>query len=110
ASYLKSLCFRYNSVSFTMFDEYTPEARRSVYFAHVAARQLGAAAIDGAHLLLGIARENIELLNRFLSAPVSETTFQSEITNGVSTPRAAPQQIADIPFSGESKRVFSLAA
>jgi len=92
------------------FDEYTPEARRSVYFAHVAARQLGAEALGGLHLLLGIARENIDLLNRFLSTPVSETTLQSEITNGVSTPRAAPQQIANIPFSGESKRVFSLAA
>jgi ATP-dependent Clp protease ATP-binding subunit ClpA len=93
-----------------VFDEFTPEARRTVFFARSMARQLGSDTVESVHLLLGIAREDSALLNRFLSAPVSETTFQSEITNGESTSRAAPQQIADAPFSGESKRVFSLAA
>jgi ATP-dependent Clp protease ATP-binding subunit ClpA len=96
-----------------VFDEYTPEARRSVFFAHATARQLSSEAVEGVHLLLGIARENIELLNRFLSPSLSESTLQNEITNGVSTSGAALQRVADIPdipFSGEGKRVFSLAA
>ncbi len=92
-----------------VFDEFTPEARRTVFFARSMARQLGSDTVESVHLLLGIAREDSALLNRFLSAPVSETTFQSEITNGESTSHAAPQQTADAPFSGESKRVFSLA-
>jgi len=91
-----------------MFDEYTPEARRSVFFARATARQLGSDTVEGVHLLLGIAREDIALLNRFLSASVSESTLQSEVTNGVSTSDA--DLLADIPFSSESKRVFSLAA
>jgi ATP-dependent Clp protease ATP-binding subunit ClpA len=96
-----------------IFEEYTPEARRSVYFAHVTARQIGSEGLDGVHLLLGIARENIELLNRFLSTSVSESTLQNEIANGVPMSGTALQRIADIPdipFSSESKRVFSLAA
>lgn len=91
-----------------MFDEYTPEARRSVFFARSTARRLSSEAVEGVHLLLGIARENIELLNRFLSPSISESTLQDEVTNGVSTSGA--DLLADIPFSGESKRVFSLAA
>jgi ATP-dependent Clp protease ATP-binding subunit ClpA len=93
-----------------MFDEYTPEARRSVFFARATARQLGSDTVEGVHLLLGIAREDIALLNRFLSPSVSESTLRDEITNGVSTSSAALQQIGDIPFSSESERVFSLAA
>src|SRR6266568_2432552 len=91
-----------------VFDEYTPEARRSIFFAGSIARQLGSGAVDGAHLLLGIARENIDLLNRFLSISVSENTLQNEVANGVFTPDA--HLIADRPFSSESERVFSLAA
>jgi ATP-dependent Clp protease ATP-binding subunit ClpC len=63
--------------------------------------------LEGVHLLLGIARENIELLNRFLSPSVSESTLQNEITNGVSTSGA--DLLADIPFSSECKRVLSFA-
>ena len=91
-----------------VFDEYTPEARRSVFFARATARQLGSDALEGVHLLLGIARENVELLNRFLSLPVSENTLENEVTNGVSTSGA--DLLADIPFSSESKRVFLFAA
>lgn len=91
-----------------VFDEYTPEARRSVFFARATARQLGSDVVEGVHLLLGIARENIDLLNRFLSPSVSESTLQGEVTNGVSTSGA--DLLADIPFSSASKRVFSLAA
>ena len=96
-----------------IFDDYSPEARRSVYFAHVAARQLGAEAVDGPHLLLGIARENIEMLNRFLSPSVSESTFQDEIIKGPPEAGAPLQRIADIleiPFSSAIERVFLLAA
>jgi ATP-dependent Clp protease ATP-binding subunit ClpA len=97
----------------SVFDEYSPEARRSVYFAHATARQLSSEAVESVHLLLGIAREDIEILNRCLSSSVSESSLQNEVTNGVSTSSATLQRIADIPdipFSSESKRVFSLAA
>ena len=93
-----------------IFDQYTPEARRSVFFAHATARQLGGDTVESVHLLLGIAREDIGFLNRFLNPPVSESTFQSDITNGVSRSGTAPQQISDLPFSTESRRVFVLAA
>jgi ATP-dependent Clp protease ATP-binding subunit ClpA len=88
-----------------IFDEYTPEAKRSVFFARSMARQLGSDTVEGMHLLLGIAREDIALLNRFLSTSVSENTLQSELTS----PGEAPQRTAEMTFSGESKRVFLLA-
>src|SRR5438094_9542916 len=94
-----------------VFDEYTPEARRSVFFARSTARQLGLDVVEGVHLLLGIARENIELLNRFLSPSIGESTLQSEVTNGVSTSDAdLLADISFISFSGEGNRVLSLAA
>jgi len=94
-----------------MFDDnFTAEARRSVFFAHATARQLGSETIEGVHLLLGLARENTELVNRFLSSSVTESTFQSGITNRASTSGIAPEELVNIPFSSESKRVFSLAA
>jgi ATP-dependent Clp protease ATP-binding subunit ClpA len=93
-----------------IFDQYTPEARRSVFFARATARQLGADTVESVHLLLGIVREDIALLNRFLSAPVSASTFQMEITNGVPKSGAARQQTTDVPFGNESRRIFSLAA
>lgn len=93
-----------------IFDEYTPEARRSVFLARATARQLRSVAVESVHLLLGIAREDIALLNRFLSSSVSESTLQNEITNGASSPNAALQPTADVSFSNESKQVFSLAA
>jgi ATP-dependent Clp protease ATP-binding subunit ClpA len=93
-----------------VFDQYTPEARRSVFYARARARQLGSPAVETVHLLLGIARENVALLNRFLNAPVSENTLQCDITNGMSGPGANPPQVNDVPFSKESSRVFLLAA
>jgi ATP-dependent Clp protease ATP-binding subunit ClpA len=93
-----------------MFEEYTPEAKRSMLFARGAAFQLGSETIEGVHLLLGLARENIELVNRFLSSSVTESTFQSEITNSASTSSADLEQLFNVPFSSESKRIFSFAA
>lgn len=93
-----------------MFEEYTPEARRSVFFAHGAALQLGSETIEGVHLLLGLVRENIELVNRFLTSSVTESAVQNEIATNMSTSRAAVKQLADISFGGECKRIFSFAA
>jgi ATP-dependent Clp protease ATP-binding subunit ClpA len=93
-----------------IFDEYTPEARRSVFFARATARQLGSVAVESVHLLLGIAREDIALLNRLLSSSESESTLQNAIMNVASKPSAALQPTADVPFSSESKQIFSSAA
>ncbi len=40
-----------------MFDRYTEKARRTIFFAHCEASELGAAMIGSEHLLLGILRE-----------------------------------------------------
>ena len=93
-----------------MFEEYTPEARRAVFFAHGTAVQLGSKTIDGMHLLLGLAREDIALVNRFLTSSVSQGTFASEAMTNAPKLTGALEQFADVPFGKESKQIFSFAA
>ena len=93
-----------------MFNDYSPEAKRAVFFAQARAHQLGSEAVEGLHLLLGLAREDIDFVNRFLSSWATEDTFQGEITKRTPpTSRAGARQIDDIQFNSESKQIFSFA-
>jgi hypothetical protein len=44
-----------------MFEEYTPEARRMIFFANSFGRQSGSAKIDSVHVLFGLEREDTAL-------------------------------------------------
>jgi hypothetical protein len=53
-----------------MFDRYTERARRVIFFARYEASQFGGTAIESHHLLLGLFREDKNLLRRLgLSSP-----------------------------------------
>jgi hypothetical protein len=91
------------------FNSYSPEARRSVFFAYAVARQAGSETIEGVHLLLGLMRENMALLNRFLSPPVTDRAFQSEIAGTAPTLPAAHENPGELRFTPEGKRILSFA-
>lgn len=43
-----------------MFERYSERARRAIFFARYSANQFNAAAIEDAHLLLGVLREDVK--------------------------------------------------
>ena len=93
-----------------MFEEYTPEARRCMFFAHAAARQFGSQSIETGHLLLAVARENIAVVNRFLSAETTENVLRGEVTGSGTASAVVTNPLVNIPFTDESKRVLAFAA
>ena len=49
----------------TMFERYTERARRVIFFARYEASQFGSTTIETEHTLLGLIREDANLMNRF---------------------------------------------
>jgi ATP-dependent Clp protease ATP-binding subunit ClpA len=91
-----------------MFDRLTPEARRSIFFAHMAC-QHDLHEITTEHLLRGLMREDIALVNRFLNTAVSEELFGTQVL-GDTAPLLMPQPSLDVRFSDGSRRVLTFAS
>ncbi len=91
-----------------MFENYTPEARRAIFFSHEASKP-ASLAIDAEHLLLGLVREDVRLLNRFLTTQGLEDAFRNQIIANATLPGAVRTFPVDLRFSGEAKRVLELA-
>ena len=92
-----------------MFERYTENARRVIFFARFEASQVGSPTIETEHLLLGVLREDKALTNRFIH---SQATVES-IRMRINQHAAIGERIAtsvDIPLSEESKRVLAHAA
>ena len=59
-----------------MFERYTEGARRAVFFARYEASNFGSLCIDTEHLLLGLLREDEDLMRRVLLKVDFETARQ----------------------------------
>jgi ATP-dependent Clp protease ATP-binding subunit ClpC len=92
-----------------MFDKYTEKARRVVFFARLEASQFGSSHIETEHILLGILREEKELINRFLRSNVSVESIRDRI-EALSGKRKPHPPNQDLPLANESKRVLTYAA
>ena len=90
-----------------MFELYTEKARRSIFFARYEASQFGSPFIETEHLLLGLLRENRELV-RFLP-PGSAETIRKQIEAHTAF-RERVSTSVDLPLSNESKRVLAYGA
>ena len=62
-----------------MFERYTQEATRVIFFARYAASQFGTWSIETEHLLLGLLRENQALVSRFLRPGDSIEAIRREV-------------------------------
>jgi ATP-dependent Clp protease ATP-binding subunit ClpA len=49
------------ALGYGVFDRYTEQARRSIFFARYEASQFGTKAVESEHLLLGLLRENVRV-------------------------------------------------
>ncbi len=90
-----------------MFERYTEKARRTIFFTRYEASQFGSLYIETEHILLGLLRENRELV-RLLPQGSGEsirkqieahTTFFEKVSTSV-----------DLKLSNESKRVLAYGA
>jgi uncharacterized protein YbbC (DUF1343 family) len=92
-----------------MFERYTENARRVIFFARYEASLAGAQMIEPAHILLGMLREDKMLLKRFLPAPDDvAAALRDELTRRVAV-REQISTSAELPLAPEAKRVLVYA-
>lgn len=92
-----------------MFERYTEKARRTIFFARYEASQLGGPAIEVEHLLLGLLRENPEIIGKLFPAPETAAAIRAEIERS-NTFHEKVSASVDLPLSPMAKRVLMNAA
>lgn len=90
-----------------MFERYTEQARRVIFFARYEASQYGSPFIESEHLLLGLLRVD-KVIHRLLG-PTPVEVLRGEI-EARTTKEAKTPTAVDLPLSNESKRTLAYAA
>ncbi len=91
-----------------MFEKYTPKARRVIFFARLEVSELGAAAIETEHLILGLLHENESLLSGFMSSHGSVDSIRKQVENNIVIYERIPTSV-EVPLSDECKSVLTSA-
>jgi ATP-dependent Clp protease ATP-binding subunit ClpC len=93
-----------------MFERYSERARRAIFFARYSANQFNAAAIEDAHLLLGVLREDVKLSRCLFDNPegAKKMIEQRLAPRMGSSPSVAER--GDIPLSEDAKRALTFGA
>ncbi|HZI86016.1 MAG TPA: exo-beta-N-acetylmuramidase NamZ domain-containing protein [Pyrinomonadaceae bacterium] len=92
-----------------MFERYTEKARRVIFFARYEASQVGAPAIEPEHLLLGLMREDVDLLRRFCPNGAESGRSIREAIQAQASPREKLSPSVELPLASESKRILAFA-
>lgn len=90
-----------------MFERYTQNARRTIFFGRWEANQYGAQFIETDHLALGLLRDS--WVRKELLADIAEAEIRNDILGPLPEPRKDIGSV-DLPLSDESKRVLNHAA
>ena len=91
-----------------MFERYTDIALRVIFFARYEASQFGFP-IETEHLLLGLVREDKDLIFRFLRCHASVESICKRIEGHIPIGEKVSTSV-DLPLSTECKRVLDYAA
>src|SRR5919204_5893027 len=93
-----------------MFERFTEQARRVLFFAHEEASQLGSMRIDTEHVLLGLIRDPKALTKRlFADAGIALDDIRHEVLRRVPA-RSKTSTSPDIQFSAATNRVLQHTA
>jgi ATP-dependent Clp protease ATP-binding subunit ClpC len=92
-----------------MFERYTEKARKTIFYAGIEARELGAASIETEHLLLGLLRADTALTNILLEPEERVEDIRARIHAATAGNQPLPTSV-DTPMSEECKRVLTNAA
>jgi ATP-dependent Clp protease ATP-binding subunit ClpC len=95
-----------------MFENWTEKARRVLWYARYEAVNASQRTIHSEHLLVGLAREDPQLMSRFPSVPKWIDVQRQVISKGQAqeTPLANTPHAVDMPLSDESKRILAYAS
>jgi ATP-dependent Clp protease ATP-binding subunit ClpC len=88
----------------SMFEQYTQNARRVIFFARYEASPYGNATIETEHLPLGLLREDQQLMSRLLSHDDVASGIRTEIEKGVTVGQRVPPAwglLLSLDFCGE---------
>ena len=91
-----------------MFERYTDKARRVIFFARYEATQFGSRTIESEHFLLGLLREDNDLLIYVAEEWPSAKAIHAEIKSRVTTAEQLPVSV-DLPLSEECKHILRRA-
>jgi hypothetical protein len=91
-----------------MFERYTVEARRVIFFARYEASNYGSRYIETEHLLLGLLREDRALAKWFPGQTNVELEIRSEIEKRIARGERISTSV-EMPLSVECKKVLNLA-
>lgn len=92
-----------------MFEQYTEEARRVIFFARYEASQFGVVTIETEHLLMGLLREDKGLMNHFLKQSGSSVEKIRKEIEGRAIVRERTKTSIDLPLSAQCKRILAFA-
>ena len=93
-----------------MFERYTEKARRVIFFARHEASELGSLAIEPDHVLLGLIREDPQLIRRFCTlTPTPVDDIGNKIRSSAILTAKLPTSV-DMPLSPQAKNVLTYAA
>ena len=92
-----------------MFERYTEGARRVVFFARYEASNFGSPQIDTEHLLLGLLREDKEVVRHVLLRADFDALRQEVTSRIMPGPKSIPTNV-DLPLSEHAKHALSYAA
>jgi ATP-dependent Clp protease ATP-binding subunit ClpC len=91
-----------------MFERYTERARRVIFFARYEASQFGIAAIEVEHLLLGLIREEENLISTLLGKRVSLDFIREDIVAHTLSEKKISTSV-EIPLTPALQRVLAYA-
>jgi kynurenine formamidase len=92
-----------------MFERYTERARRVIFFARYEASQFGSTSIDTEHFLLGMLREDPNVIKRHTANQVTEKAVADDLVSRL-TVREKVSVSLDLPLSNECRRILACAA
>src|SRR5262249_6311417 len=91
------------------FERYTERARRVIFFARYEASQFGSTTIETEHMLLGLLREDRNLVNRFIGGAVPAEKIREEIQARIPMREKVATSV-DLPLTHECRRILAYAA
>ncbi len=92
-----------------MFERYTPNARRVVFYALREANDFGSSSINPEHLFLGLLREDKSLTHQALGSHADVEAMRDEVEKHLPV-REKVAQTVDLPLAPECWQVFKYAA
>jgi ATP-dependent Clp protease ATP-binding subunit ClpA len=92
-----------------MFELYTERARRVIFFSRYEASQFGSTTIETHHLLLGLLREDKNLMGRLIGDLWSVESLMKEIRSKVPASEEKVPTSVDLPLSNECKHILAYA-